>query len=239
VFGQPEYAVRCEWGAGGLAACGPGSAAVIIVDVLSFSTAVDVAVGRGARVFPYAFRDASASEFAQAHGALLASPDRHGGFSLSPASLQTLPAGTALVLPSPNGAMLSTLTGPVPTYAACLRNAAAVAQAAAQHGAPITVVAAGERWPDRGLRVALEDWLGAGAVVSALPGPRSPEAALAEAAFQQARADVLSVLLACGSGRELIARGCREDVLLAAALNVSTAVPRLVAGAYQAAEISS
>lgn len=234
MFSQAGYAVRCEWGAAGLAACAPGSAAVVIVDVLSFCTAVDVAVGRGARVLPYRFRDASAEAFAQAHGALLAGRDRHTGYSLSPASLQTLPAGTALVLPSPNGATLSVLAGAVHTYAGCLRNAAAVARAAAEPGGPVAVIPAGERWPDGTLRPALEDWLGAGAIIHGLPGARSPEAALAEAAYLEARDHLPAVLLACGSGLELIERGCEADVQLAAALNVSAIAPRLVAGAYQA-----
>ncbi len=234
MFGQSAYAVRCEWGAAGLAACAPGSAAVVIVDVLSFCTAVDVAVGRGARVFPYRFRDANAYAFAGAHGALLAGADRHVGYSLSPASLQTLPAGAAIVLPSPNVATLSLLAGDVPTYAGCLRNAAAVAYAAAQHGGPVTVIPAGERRPDGNPRSAIEDWLGAGAVIHSLPGRRSPEAALAETAFLQARDQMSTLLLACGSGLELVERGCAEDVALAAALNVSAPAPRLVAGAYQA-----
>lgn len=188
----------------------------------------------GARVLPFGARDTSAEAFAQAHGALLAGPDRHTGYSLSPASLQALPAGAALVLPSPNGAALSLLAGEAATYAGCLRNAAAVAQAAAQHGCPVTVIPAGERWPDGTLRPSLEDWLGAGAIIHSLPGARSPEAALAEAAFIEARERLPQLLWACGSGRELIERGCEADVSLAAALNVSASAPRLVAGAYQA-----
>ena len=77
-------------------------------------------------------------------------------------------------------------------------------------------------------------FVGAGAIISELPGMRSPEAALAELAYRQARDRLLPLLLDCGSGRELIERGCEADVHLAAALNVSANAPRLVAGAYQA-----
>jgi 2-phosphosulfolactate phosphatase len=231
-FDQAQFAVRCEWGLTGLVACLPGSAAVIIVDVLSFSTAVDVAVSRGARVFPFAARDVSAEAFAAERQALLASRDRRAGFSLSPASLLGLPAGAALVLPSPNGSTLSLRTGAVPTYAACLRNAPAVAAAAARHGGPVTVIAAGERWPDGGLRPALEDWLGAGYLVRHLPGPWSPEAQAAAAVFDACHAQIGALLAGCSSGRELIERGSASDVELAADCGVSAAVPSLTGGAY-------
>jgi 2-phosphosulfolactate phosphatase len=231
-YDQAPYAVRCEWGLAGLIACLPGSAAVIVVDVFSFSTAVDIAVSRGARVFPFAARDASAEAFAAEHGALLASRDRRAGFSLSPESLLSLPAGANLVLPSPNGATLSLQTGAVATYSGCLRNAPVVASAAARRGAPVTIVAAGERWADGSLRPSLEDWLGAGALVRRLPGPWSPEAQTAALAFDAGRAQLSDLLAHCSSGRELIERGCAADVELAAAYGVSAAVPRLVDGAY-------
>jgi 2-phosphosulfolactate phosphatase len=233
-FDQAGYDVRCEWGLAGLKACLPSSDVVVIVDVLSFSTSVDVAVGCGGVIYPYAHRDEQAAAFARAHGAALASRERASGYSLSPASLQTLPAGTRLVLPSPNGATLSLATSPAHTFAGCLRNAAAVARAASAAGKRITVIAAGEHWPDAGLRFALEDWLGAGAVIAGLPGARSAEAAAAQAAFERASGDLPTILKACGSGRELIERGHAADVTLAAGLNASHVAPRLLDGAYQA-----
>jgi 2-phosphosulfolactate phosphatase len=233
-FDQAAYDVRCQWGRAGLEACLLGSDVVVIVDVLSFSTSVDVAVGRGGTILPYDRRDDSAADFARAQGALLANRRRGQGYSLSPASLVTLPAGSRLVLPSPNGAALSLATGQMPTLAGCLRNAEAVAQAASALGRRVSVIAAGEQWPQGGLRFALEDWLGAGAVIHGLPGSRSPEAAAAETAFRHAKDDLLNILGACGSGRELIEQGHGEDVRLEAALAVSTVAPRLVQGAYSA-----
>ena len=51
-------------------------------------------------------------------------------------------------MPSPNGSHLSMLTGDVPTFAGCFRNAAAVAAAAAEIGPVVGVIAAGEVWAD-------------------------------------------------------------------------------------------
>ena len=112
--------------------------------------------------------------------------------------------------------------------AACLRNATAVAQTAASLGSTIAVIPAGELWPTGELRPSLEDWVGAGAVIAALSGSRSPEARLAAAAFDHFREGLSQALRESGSGKELIERGFGLDIDVAAELNVSTNVPRLV-----------
>ncbi len=71
---MPDLALDLAWGASGLRAEQASSTAIAIVDVLSFSTAVDVAVSRGARVLPYRCRDTTAAGFAAAQGAQLAGP---------------------------------------------------------------------------------------------------------------------------------------------------------------------
>ena len=160
------YNIHCEWGEHGASALAPHCDAVIVVDVLSFCTCVDVAVARGARIYQYPWRDASAETFARRAGAMLAGYNRsQAGYTLSPASLRELPMGSSLVLPSPNGATLALATGSTPTFAGCLRNARAVAEAASRLGRRVAVVASGARWADGSLRPALEDWLAAGAIV--------------------------------------------------------------------------
>lgn len=232
-FDQDAYDLRCEWGPAGIAALAPQSDVIIIVDVLSFSTCVDVALGRGASVYPYRYRDDSARDFAVSVDAVLAGPRSREGASLSPTSLRDLPAGARVVLPSPNGATLSQLTGALPTLTGCLRNAAAVARAAQAYGSRIGIVPAGEQWPDGSLRPSIEDWLGAGAILSHLSGSTSPEADVARHAFLSHRATLTTVLESCASGRELIERGFRDDVLLAAELDASTCAPILVDRAYR------
>jgi 2-phosphosulfolactate phosphatase len=203
---------------------------VIIIDVLSFTTCVDIAVARGAAVYPY--KGNAAAQFAQAKNAVLASRDRAAEFSLAPTSLMKIKAGIRIVLPSPNGSALSTATGSVPTFAACLRNARSVAHAARQIGPRIAVIPAGERWwTDGGLRPALEDWLGAGAVISQLAGTKSYEAQAAEQIFSVHEPNLSTVLKQIASGIELIEQGFSQDVELAAQLNVSDTTPRLIDGA--------
>jgi 2-phosphosulfolactate phosphatase len=96
--------VYCEWGLEGIRKLSPVSDVFIIVDVLSFSTCVDIAAGNKAFILPYKFKDESASNYASINGAELAAFSRsRQEFSLSPSSLTKIKPGTKLVLPSPNG----------------------------------------------------------------------------------------------------------------------------------------
>lgn len=234
-FEQGGFSIRFGWGPNGLRRLAPGADVVVIIDVLSFSTSVDIAVGRGAVVLPYKWHDGSEHDYATTHDAVVAERGRWehvpGRLTLSPESLTRVEPGTRLVLPSPNGSALTFAAkeaGAATVRVACLRNASAVA--AESSGGVVSVIAAGERW--RGatgpLRPAYEDMLGAGAVISAL-GTRgaSPEARSAAAVFKDARPDLRDLVMACGSGRELIERGSVADVELAAAMDTSDVVPTL------------
>jgi 2-phosphosulfolactate phosphatase len=227
MFDQTGYDVRCEWGLAGLRALGPVSDVVVIVDVLSFSTAVDVVVANGASVLPYSFKNHSAEDFAASLGALCASRRGQGEYSLSPVSLRSIPANATIVLPSPNGSTLSLESPAGATFAACLRNCEAVAERVNEYGSTIAVIPAGEQWADGSLRPCIEDWIGAGAVLAALRGRRSPEAELAVTAFECSRHDLTAVLARCGSGLELIDAGFASDVEMAAGYMSSRAVPIL------------
>ena len=216
------------------------AAVLVIVDVLSFSTAVDIAVGRGATIVPFPLGSGEADAIAARHaGAVLASPKRAAGgqYSLSPASLKTIPAGTKLLLPSPNGSRLSLMGGSASMFAGCLRNAKAVAAAAlaVAEGGDVVVIPAGERWrSDESLRPAIEDLIGAGAILAALGLPLSPEAQVARDAFASAKAALEQTIRQSISGRELIDAGFAQDVELAIELDVSSAAPRLRDGNYSA-----
>ncbi|MEU6344418.1 2-phosphosulfolactate phosphatase [Streptomyces sp. NPDC046977] len=247
---QSGHGVRLEWGPEGARRLGPEVAGLVVVDVLSFTTAVSVAVEGGTRVHPYAWRDASAREYADRLGARLAVGRREvtaeQPWSLSPAALRRAPHTGQLVLPSPNGSAIAAAAGEGSTLiAGCLRNAAAVGTWLARQGygtpeRPVAVVPAGERWPDGSLRPALEDLLGAGAVAAALCARApwatpSPEAGAA-AALWTATPDPAAAVAACASGRELAEGGFPEDVAVATEIDASDAVPLLSGGAFGIAD---
>jgi 2-phosphosulfolactate phosphatase len=234
-FDQGVFDIRLEWGPAAIDHLARGQIAVV-VDILSFTTCIDVALTRGVTVLPYAWRDGDAAAYAAERDAVLAGArDELGGiYSLAPASLLEAPAGLRLVLPSPNGSAIAfaARAGAMRVAAGSLRNAAQVAAWAERSGTQIVVVPAGERWPNGSLRPAVEDWIGAGAIVSRLSGRRSPEADAAAAAFERVADKLLEPVSSSSSGRELIERGFRRDVELACALNVSGTVPVLDGDAF-------
>lgn len=224
---QGEYDVRLAWGPTGAQALA-GAEVAVVVDVLSFTTSVTVGVGRGMRIWPFGWKDERAEDFARSQDAILARTREDG---LSPGALPRT-AATRLVLPSPNGSTIAAALARsgATVIAACLRNAAAVARHVTEL-APrsVAVIAAGERWPDGSLRPAAEDLWGAGALIAGLGGAhtRSPEAQLAVDAYAAARPELTERLLACSSGRELVAKGYADDVRIAGELDADTVVPVL------------
>lgn len=222
-----KHEVRVDWGLSGLRAHLHDTDVFVIIDVLSFSTCVDVAIGRGVWIVP-AEIGPDARELAYDLGAELADARGIARYSLSPLSIAAAPPGTTIVLPSFSGALCLHTEG-IPTLTACLRNAAAAAGAAMQIGRRITVIAAGDRWPNGGgLRPALEDWLGAGAVIARMAADRTPEAAACQAAFNAARSRLFAALVDCHSGRELVEGGYEDDVRCAAELDETRRAALLV-----------
>ena len=183
-------------------------------------------------MLPYPNTD-GAVQFAATSDATPASArfDHTAGVSLSPASIRSTVADgiSRLVLSSPNGSTISfALSGGGFVVAGCLRNATAVAKWIGDRS--VTVVAAGEQWPDGSLLPGVEDLWGAGAILNALGGRDfSPEALAARAAFAAYSVDGLR---ACATGRELVDMGFPEDVEIAAEIDSSTSVPVLVDGAF-------
>lgn len=237
IFHQTPYLIRFEWGADGVRQLAPSSSVVVIIDVLSFTTCVEVAVSRGATVFPYRFKDESARTFAQSVDAILSDKRSKSYPSLSPRSLLSLTPQSRVVLPSPNGSTCTVIAkeSNVFTIAGCLRNAFAVSSFIKENypDKVVSVIACGEQWSNGMLRPAIEDLIGAGAILSQFDESLlSPEAKVAVAAFKHAQLDVQTILKQCSSGRELAHEGFPEDVLISSELNVSQVVPVFHNGAY-------
>lgn len=108
----------------------------------------------------------------------------------------------------------------------------AVAARALAGDEAIGVVPARECWPDGSLRPAVEDFLGAGAIIDRLDGQCSQ---IARDAYRSAGDDVPRLIRLSASGRELVDGGSSGDVDLAVELGISSSVPILVDGAYRAA----
>jgi 2-phosphosulfolactate phosphatase len=199
------------------------------------------AVAGGGIVYPCAWTDDPA-ELAARVGAEAAVNRREvparGRFSLSPPTMLGIEPGDVIVLASPNGATCSRFGRAVPRLlVGALVNARAVSEAVAATLASsdlaVTILACGERWQapseDGELRFAIEDYLGAGAIIAGLPSSlsRSPEARVCEGAYLAARDDLHTLLVESGSGRELREGGYPQDVEFAARLDAFDAVPTM------------
>ena len=178
----PDSSVHVEWGATGAALAAERGDVVVVVDVLSFSTTLSIAVSRDFTCLVYSGAEIeSLGGPAMAAIRLGARPLNRqrrvepGQVSLSPASLLGAEPGQRVVFTSLNGATVVAAAAKAPALlVGAPRNAAACARAAGElmartRAGRITVVACGERWssvqPDAaGVRPAVEDWLGAGAV---------------------------------------------------------------------------
>jgi 2-phosphosulfolactate phosphatase len=237
MFSQHPYRCRLDWGRRGTREAATRGDILVIVDTLTFSTAAVTAVQAGAVIYPCAWADDPA-EIARRIGGEAAVNRREvpakGRYSLSPGTYRDVAPGTKIVLASPNGATCSRYADAVPyLFVGTLLNAAAVGAAVgrllADTAHSVTVIACGERWAtveeDEGLRVAVEDYLGAGAILSCLDAPLSPEARVCAGAFAGARAALAELLWECGSGRELRHMGFPDDVRHAAQLNLYDVAP--------------
>jgi 2-phosphosulfolactate phosphatase len=231
--------VGVEWGLQGALNYAHNVDAIVVVDVLSFSTSVTVAVGRGATVWPHPGGPGAQELANNIKGLLAGRRTLTNGPSLSPTSLLDLPEGSRLVLPSPNGGTIAySLAGATcQVFAGALRNASAVGRflAEARDIETVVLVPAGERWPDDSIRVAYEDLVGAGAIVSRMLAVDPAVQLSAEAEAAMAAYERLRPLTDTPSGQELVERNFADDIVLASAVDVSTVVPVLRDGCFVAA----
>ena len=210
-FAQTSYQVRFEWGAEGLARLAPADV-VVSVDVLRFSSTMANAVADGQEI---ALDDAVRWS-------------RNGADVVRAASLSPAPQSAQ----NPDAAQHPTV------LVGAIRNAAAVARAVMalqeRRGdrVSVAVIAAGERASSGELRFAVEDQLGAGAIIAALTDlgidHSSPEAAIAAESFRSLRRGVRHLLIGSGSGREIV-----DGVPATARMEASGVLPVTIAEAAE------
>lgn len=231
---QEKFDIRCEWGLNGVKNLSKISEATIIIDILSFSTCVDIAVSKGAKIYPYQYSDLSKiSEYANKFNAIIANKRSKTSYSLSPNSLIEIKDGTRLILPSPNGSTLTLNSESKYTITCCLRNYKAVAEFIKKNNLKkIAIIPAGEKWNDNTLRPCVEDLLGAGALISELKGNFSPESLVAKSVFESNKNNLESLIFESISSLELIERDYIDDIELALEINKSNNVPILYDNYY-------
>jgi 2-phosphosulfolactate phosphatase len=240
MFSQSPYVCRVEWGRRGAREAAERGDIIIIVDVLSFSSTVVSALHFGAVIYPYPpYADGKGyAEKLNAEYILgRAEAAKAGKPTLSPVSFNEEHSNKRYVLSSLNGAFCTWIASEVPALLiGSLLNASSVASAATQlrllSNANITVIPCGEQWgsgreEEDTLRPAIEDYLGAGAILSYLDGEKSPEAEVCIGAFLQVKPKVEELIWNCGSGRELRERGFEADVKHCSHLNIYQTVPIL------------
>lgn len=235
---------RChvDWGRRGVRRAVERGDIIVIVDVLSFSTTVVTAAARGAYIYPCSSHQAAAKVAVQVGGEMAVKRmevPAKGRFSLSPLTFEQVEPGTKVAVVSPNGAFCARLGRRSPSlFVGCFVNAAAVAKAVSEilagTGSAVTIIACGERERLTGgrsvIRWAVEDYLGAGAILSGLQFDKSPDAVVCEGAFRSCREIMGEIMTECQSGRELAEWGFARDVTFSTRLDVSRCVPVLRGG---------
>jgi|FaiFalDrversion2_1042247.scaffolds.fasta_scaffold01480_2 2-phosphosulfolactate phosphatase len=222
-----------------------GAAVAVAIDVLRASSTVVVALGRGAGQVVVASSLSRARRLRRALPDHLLAGERGGlpppGFDLGNSPLELLSldlGGRGVVLTTSNGTRLLQRLAPLPAVlVGCLLDRRAVARLALARaralGLPIVLVCAGE---EGGRQLALEDFIGAGAIAEAAlelePALEADEwARLSLLAFRACRPDLPAALAATRHGRHLAALGLGGDVAYCARLDEWPTVPVLEGGA--------
>ncbi|MFE2500074.1 2-phosphosulfolactate phosphatase [Streptomyces scopuliridis] len=245
----PTTHLHVEWGSQAAQLAADRGDTVVVVDTLTFSTTVTMAVSRGAAVLALSHAEVArlggpdgVAQTYQVAPPALTQDGTDAKLTLSPSSVGNLISGDQVALTSINDAdIVRSARHAAVLLAGCLRNRTAVARwcADALTGGVIrrvTVIAAASRWSSTldltdGMRPSVEDWLGAGAIAAAaeaLGVSLSTEAKAAASTYAVAERDGLERWLrGSTTGREMIQKNFAPDIDEAARLDLDDTVPRL------------
>ncbi|ALJ18975.1 2-phosphosulfolactate phosphatase [Microbacterium sp. No. 7] len=240
-FDQASYQVRFEWGVAGLDRLAPADV-VVVVDVLGLSTDAVGRVAAGDEVAPGALALADAAGDAVgaagvAAAARIAARAAGTGATVLLGCLRNASATAAAVLAEQSRRGARTSVAVIAAGDPASADPASGDPGSA--GLAVTGMApSGSALAHAPLRFAVEDLLGAGAVIDGLTAlgidHTSPEAAAASEAFRGLRGAVRHLLTASGSGRERADGGFRAEVESAASLDATPVVPVLRGGVLRA-----
>lgn len=213
--------------------------AVVVFDVLRATTTMTAALAAGVReIFIFDSLDA-ARDAARGHGddrilcgekACLPPP----GFDLgnSPGAFDAkVHGGKTVFMATTNGtrAMVAARSAKL-LLAGAIVNASAVANRLIAEGLDVTLLCAGT-----GGEPAMEDMIGAGAVLTALERQASivlgsDVVRMAHSLFRDSEQDLKSVLTNCTGGQNVLAVGLERDIAFAARLDVQSVAGRVMDG---------
>jgi 2-phosphosulfolactate phosphatase len=205
--------------------------ACVVFDVLRATTTMAAALEAGVReIHLYDNLDAARDAAGQSQldrrllcgeSACLAPP----GFDLgnSPGQFLRAHRGATMFMCTTNGTRaLLAARGAAELFTGAIVNASAVADACRRSGRDVTLLCAGTNG-----EVAMEDVIGAGAVMTALQAkPASDTARLAIRLFESSRNDLRAALADASGGRNVLAAGLPADIDFAARLDAVPVVGR-------------
>jgi 2-phosphosulfolactate phosphatase len=241
IFNQAPFQCRMDWGIRGVKEASLRGDIIIVVDVLSFSSAITNAVHQGVIIYPFP-RTGDINEYGKLVGAEVCILERArarelGLPSLSATSFNESHKNKKYIVSSINGATcVKEANENNYIFIGCLLNASAVAgvvnQIQKDKNLNITVIASGERWggskdEPRDLRPSIEDYLGAGAILELLNGTKSPEAKVCFGAYKNSKLELDELIFDSSSGRELSNMGFSEDIKFCSQINIFKEVPIL------------
>ena len=237
-FDQSNYQVRFDWGIDGLARLEPADV-IVVVDVLRFSTAATRAIEAGREIVlrPELSRNgAPIAHAAREHAArgatvLIGCLRNRGAIADAIVAEQHARGGRMSVVVIAAGERAARRT-PLPMLlGSSVPQPGQHAEGGdenPEHGGHDPQGVDQERDAAQLPRFAVEDLLGAGAIIDALITRGidhcSPEASVAAEGFAALQHGLGHLLGASGSGRELAAAGLDGDVAYASALDASSAV---------------